>query len=120
MVNVDFLTIEYDNKVPVAFIEYKYLTADIQSSKHPSYQAIRWICDRTDLPFIAVRWSKTNGQWNFKAIPIFCADKILQEETSMNEIKYATFLYNIRGRKIPDEIIQKILNGSNQNHTPSP
>ena len=99
MVDIDFLVVEYDKAIPVAIIEYKHERAEIQKSGHPSYKAIKLICERAELPFFAVRYAD-DFEW-FSVIAINKrAQKIVKNTIQYSEEKYFEFLYKIRGRHL--------------------
>lgn len=107
MVDIDFLVVEYDQSRPVALIEYKDRAATVQHSSHPSYKALRWLCDQAQVPFYAVRYASNFSWW--RVIPVNAAARSVQDDTrEMNERRYVEWLYWMRGRSVPAGIIKEL------------
>lgn len=108
-VDLDFLLIEYDKGKVAALVEYKHETAKLQYSSHPTYKALIDLGNRADLPVFVCRYS--DDFTRYKAIPLNrIAKKILKDVKVMSEKEWVSFLYRIRGRKMPKEI-SDVLNG---------
>lgn len=121
--DLDWIVIEYDFRVPVALIDYK-LGLNYESLHHErfnlaivatlatGYTGPKHVGPKTDkgLPFFVV--SYRHDPWQFKIHPHNeAAREILPKETwnlILEEERYVRFLYWLRGRVAPDEIIQNI------------
>ncbi len=103
-VDIDFLLLEYDKGKACALIEYKNEHAALQCPSHPTYRAMIDLGNRANLPVMAVRY--TSDYKTFKVIPLNgVAKELLPERKVMEEKEYVTFLYGIRGRKVPDDVL---------------
>lgn len=104
-VDLDFLLIEYDRGTPSAIIEYKLEFAQEQYPTHPSYLALSKLGDRAGLPVYVVRYAQNFAWW--RVIPLNAvAKRALPERVEVNEKAFVTWLYQIRGLKVPEEIFQ--------------
>jgi hypothetical protein len=104
-VDVDFLLVEYDRSEPKAIIEYKSVDADMQTSKHPSYVALRKLADAAHLPLFAVRYGETYEWWNVTALNDAALTMQNGERLLLyfSEADYVRFLYEVvRGRPMPE------------------
>lgn len=106
-VDIDFLLIEFDTAVPVALIEYKQEHAQLQWSSHPSYRAICWLGTTANIPVFAVRYAE-DLTW-FKVTPLNpLAHDLLKEIKLFDETEYIGFLYHLRGRDVPPEVLNAV------------
>lgn len=104
-VDVDKLFIEYDQAKPVALVEYKHENAEPASSKHASIRALIEVGNRADLPVYGVRYAN-DFSW-FKVVPLNNVAKIfLSERQQMTESEYVAFLYRLRGRTMPANLLR--------------
>jgi len=90
---------------PAALVEYKNERAATQWSTHPSYRAMIKLGTRAGVPVFAVRYKSDFSEW--KVVPLNeLSRKFLPngERASMTEREYVSLLYEIRGRKPPDDI----------------
>lgn len=102
-VDIDFLLLEYDKGLPMAIIEYKMQQSKESSFEHPSYKALRVLCDKSAMPFFICRYSFDYS--TMEVIPVNeYAKKWLNQKTTMSEKDYVTMLYSIRQRKAPDDL----------------
>jgi hypothetical protein len=107
-VDLDFLFLEYDKGKAVAIVEYKHERAKPQMPLHPTYQAMRDLADRAGVPFFACRYK--NDFSEFLVVPLNGnAKSVLPARTAMTEAGWVSFLYQIRGRKIPESLIQSLM-----------
>jgi len=106
MVDIDFVVTEYDNAKPAAVIEYKNESAPMQNSNHPSYRALAELCDER-YPFFGVRYASDLTRW--QVIPLNNAAKSwIPKQRTMSEQNYVGLLYEIRGRKLPSDILKRL------------
>lgn len=102
-VDIDFLLLEYDNGAPVAIVEYKMQHSNESKFEHPSYKALKSLCDKSGLPFFICRYS-----FDYSSMEVIPANdyakKWLGRKTAMSEGDYVTLLYAIRNRKPPSEL----------------
>lgn len=107
MVDIDFLCAEYNHSKTVALVEYKNENAELQHPAHPSYRALRDLCDRAKLPFFAARYA-TDLSW-YKVTPLNgLAKSFIPIQKTMSEVEWVTFLYKLRGCKLPPNLFQEI------------
>jgi len=106
-----FKTMEYDNSIPVALIEYKHYNAKITLS-HPSIQAQKYLADCAKIPFMVVIYYPETH--HFYVIPMNDIAKEKHEwlasERMWNERNYVHMLYWLRKRPYPKEISDKMWN----------
>jgi len=103
MIDVDLLAVEYDRGKAVALVEYKNENAPVQSSSHPSYQALLDLGRRASIPVFACRYASDFSVWRVTPLNDWASARIA-EPTMMSEVEYVTFLYRLRGRELPDGI----------------
>lgn len=104
MLDIDFLVVEYDAGTPKAMIEYKDIRANICNSGHPSYRALRFLCNATKLPLFAVRYSLDFSHWRVIPINAFAVNKIKDTIELHSESDFVQWLYKLRGRDMPDDL----------------
>jgi len=117
IVDIDFLVVEYDYGVPKALIEYKNEHAEINfekitetSAAPQSYKALNILADNSQIPFFIVIY--TDNMKQYYVIPKNkYAERYVKTEKLLIETQYVEFLYQIRGRNIPIDIIKKISSG---------
>lgn len=107
-VDLDFLFLEYDRGKAVAIVEYKHERAKPQTSAHPTYQAMINLANRANIPIFACRYT---GDFSlFKVVALNDTGRQhLPERIEIDEARWVSFLYRVRGRKISQETIQKLL-----------
>ena len=106
-VDIDFLMIEYDRAKPIALVEYKHERAKPADPKSTTYRAIKTLSDLAGIPFFGVRYTSdfkkfTVARLNKKAEALLTARQV------MTELEYVQFLYRLRWRKVPTDIIDFI------------
>lgn len=88
--------IEYDNREPVAIIEYKSITA-VVNKDDANNTTLKRLADRASLPFFVVIYNQANVK--FGVVPLNdLALQLLPADVVMNEAQYQRFLLMIRGR----------------------
>lgn len=106
-VDIDFLMLEYDNSKPAALVEYKHERAKQAKSTHPSYKAMRALCDSSQIPLLAVRY--TQDLSSYLVVPLNAkASVFIPNRRPMTELEYVTLLYAIRNRTLPPEIAEAL------------
>jgi hypothetical protein len=104
-VDVDFLMIEYDQGKPVALVEYKNEHADPQDPKRPSYRAMSDLGTRGNIPVFAVRYTD-----DLSSFTVTWLNNIRRRDRfETNEEGYVRFLYNLRGRQVPQDKLDWII-----------
>lgn len=102
--DIDFLMLEYDAGQPSALVEYKNEHAALQYPTHPSYQALIELGDRAGIPVIACRYADDFKWW--RVIPLNQkAKEFVPERKEVTEKEFVTLLYKLRGRDIPQKIV---------------
>lgn len=125
--DLDWVVIEYDRRIPKALVDYKYGLSWAETEKDKSNLAAlsalaSGYCNCGDsgcgsrgngIPFVIVRY--TRQPWTFKIEPRNeCARATIlpespwDEKRELPERRYVGFLYWLGGRKVPQEILDKI------------
>jgi hypothetical protein len=105
-VDIDFLMIEYDKGKSVALVEYKNEHATTQNYSHPSYRAMVDLADRAGIPAFMCRYTDNLDKWTVDPINQRAKEKLKgAEQIELTEKRYVKFLYWLRGREVPDEIM---------------
>lgn len=106
-VDLDFLLLEYDHGKASAIIEYKNERSPKQYASHPTYQALIDLGNKANIPVIAVRYATDFSWW--KVTPLNGkAKQFIPQRKEMNEVDFVTLLYNIRGLKVPESVLENI------------
>ena len=107
-VDLDFLFLEYDHGKASALVEYKHERAPPQKPLHPTYQAMKDLCDRARLPFFACRYKGDYSEW--LVVPMNVEARThLPERKSMSMAGWVVFLYAVRGRTITEQKVQSMM-----------
>lgn len=111
--DIDFLLMEYDKCKVVAIIEYKNTHALKQTKSKPQYRALIDLGDKARVPVFNVRYSDDYSQYTVTALNEFAVSALPTAEQNpprktMTEKQYVSFLYWLRGRKAPAEIINSL------------
>lgn len=104
-VDLDFLFLEYDRGLPVAIIEYKHERAPLQWPQHPTYLAIRELGTRAQVPVFGVRYADDFSWWRVSPLNAL-AKEWIETQAEMTERAYVAFLYQIRGRQVPEALFE--------------
>ena len=105
--DIDCLFLEYDHGKPIAIIEYKNERAAEVNLNHPSINAIRSLANASHIPALIVRYS-TGFTW-FTITEINKCSAITAPKDKISELDYVTFMYLLRGKKIPMGIEDKLI-----------
>lgn len=109
--DIDFL--EYDHKLAVALVEYK-MRPNLQTCTTPqetdkgyaNIAALINLGNRASLPVFLVFYKH---KWNFVVTPLnHYAAQTQPPKGIISELQYVQFLYQLRGRHLPDEITAKL------------
>jgi len=121
--DLDFILAEYDKSVPVALIDYKHEhgTINLESANNRTLTALG---DMAGIPAFIVRYGHSNqdGWWGevpedsvpwFQIIPlnVYAHGADLPSnanDTKLSELVFVSWLYEMRGRKIPQAIVEII------------
>lgn len=103
-IDLDFLLLEYDRGKAVAIVEYKHEHADVQYASHPSYQALIDLGDRAGIPIFACRYAADFSWWRVTPLNKV-AKKYLNNQRTMSEKDWVSFLYSLRRRSVPKNIL---------------
>jgi len=122
--DLDFILTEYDRCVPIALIDYKHEHGVINLESANTRTLIA-LGDMAGIPAFIVRYghSKQDGWWGdvpedsvpwFQVIPlnVYAHGKDMpsnSNNTKLSELVFVSWLYELRGRKIPQDIVN-ILN----------
>src|SRR5262245_54673067 len=102
-VDIDFLLLEYDSGFPCALVEYKQLHGKPIVKSHPSFQALRSLCEPAKIPFFVVRYKLDEREKTFIVYPMntyawaHCADT----RRIMGETEFVRLLGKLRDKKVP-------------------
>lgn len=103
-VDIDWLVGEYDTGRIRALVEYKHHGAKEARSGHTSYRALRAMANDHGIPFFAVRYDGDNFTWyRVTALNPLGRERLGALQKTMTEYEYVFFMYEIRGRKPPQE-----------------
>lgn len=106
-VDLDFLLIEFDDCKPAALIEYKSEHAQKQYLSNPQFQVLINLGNMANLPAFFVRYAE-KFTW-FEITPLNAAAKNrLQNSVRVTEKKYVKFLYWLRNREAPAEVLNNL------------
>ena len=121
--DLDFILAEYDRCVPIALIDYKHEHGVINLESANTRTLIA-LGDMAGIPAFIVRYghSKQDGWWGdipedsvpwFQVIPlnVYAHGKDMpsnSNNTKLSELVFVTWLYDLRGRKIPQDIVNKL------------
>ena len=121
--DLDFILAEYDRCVPIALIDYNHEhdTINLESANTRTLVALG---DMAGIPAFIVRYghSKQDEWWGdvpedsvpwFQVIPlnVYAHGKDMpsnSNNTKLSELVFVTWLYDLRGRKIPQDIVNKL------------
>lgn len=108
--DLDFLLIEYDRAEPVALFEYKFYRGGPRLDlDQPSLKAFASLATRSDLPAFVAQYDV--GTWQYRLYPANEQAKAFVPRIRwFTEREYATLLYRLRNREIPDTLLGR-LNG---------
>jgi hypothetical protein len=110
MVDLDWMVIEYDHARAVALISWKHELAKEETKCN--FLAFSRLADDAHLPAFQVVYSATTPAW-FKREPMNqrARDLLRPSETGrqLNEVDFVTWIYQLRGRDIPDEVLAFLL-----------
>lgn len=108
-VDIDFLLAEYDNRRPVAIIDYKHYLNESWRCDRSNIEALShfYAEDGSQLPFFVVRY-KPSTVWQFKPHPVNTAGSAVADSFSLGygnkvlmEPEYVAWMYRMRGRPVP-------------------
>jgi hypothetical protein len=105
--DLDFPVLEYDGGKPAALIDYKYCCANVDVN-NPSLRALTILASNSLIPALVVRYDP--DEWLFTLFPLNREAKALcRPYQVMCECEFVSFLYQIRGRFLPLEIMSGLL-----------
>lgn len=102
MVDIDLLVAEYDKCIPIALVEYKWETHTPRLSG-ANYQVLRELANRANIPFFVCGYKGDLTRWYLYPANKL-ALKVLPSHTDYTEEEYVTFLYQLKGLTIPENI----------------
>ena len=121
--DLDFILAEYDRCVPIALIDYKHEHGVINLESANTRTLIA-LGDMAGIPAFIVRYghSKQDEWWGdvpedsvpwFQVIPlnVYAHGKDMpsnSNNTKLSELVFVTWLYDLRGRKIPQSVVDTI------------
>jgi hypothetical protein len=121
--DLDFILAEYDRCVPMALIDYKHEHGVI-NLESANIRTLIALGDMAGLPAFIVRYGHSNqdGWWGevpedstpwFQVIPlnVYAHGTDLpsnDNNTKLSELVFVSWLYDMRGRKIPQDIVNII------------
>lgn len=107
-VDIDFLLVEYDNATPVAIIDYKHTRARAVDKGLASYIALRKLGDTAGLPVFIVVYADDLCAWSVTGLNVHGKRMVPTVRCYSSELEYVTWLYELRGRSIPDHIVTSL------------
>lgn len=112
MTDIDFLVVDYDRLKPVAIIEYKNEHAKPFTADNANYLALRNLANMAGLPVFVVIY--TDGITSFHVDAMNGIAKKFVHNLSplyMKPERYAKFLYALRDRVPPEDVMEKVRKG---------
>jgi hypothetical protein len=106
-VDIDLLLIEYDTATPVALIEYKNEHAYSGHTSWSTWHALETLANNALLPLFQVIYSSDFSRWQVRPMNYIARYRIPQP-VEMNEPDFVRFLYSIRGREVPLEVLENL------------
>ena len=103
MVDIDLLVAEYDKRIPVALVEYKWETRTPRLSG-PNYQVLQELANRARVPFFVCGYKGDFTRWYVHAGNKLALDALKASRQEWTEEEYVTFLYQLKGLTIPENI----------------
>jgi hypothetical protein len=103
MVDIDFLALEYDDGKAVAIVEYKHEGAMPQDYMNKSYQALKDLANKAQLPLFAVWYSRDFTSWKVDVLNKY-AKAVAPSKAILTEKEYVEFLYSLRMRVLPNNL----------------
>ncbi len=107
-VDIDFLVAEYNVGEPVALVEYKHeATKKPLELEHPTYRALRSLCERAGLPFMVVYYRV--DPWRFLVLPVNDrAQALYRGPRSLSEQRFVKSLYILRERVVEEHVLARL------------
>lgn len=103
MVDIDLLVAEYDKRIPIVLVEYKWETRTPRLSG-ANYQVLRKLADRAGIPFFVCGYKGDFTRWYIHAGNKLALDPLKASHQEWTEEEYVTFLYQLKGLTIPENI----------------
>ncbi len=107
MTDIDLVAVAYDRAAPVALIEYKYARQTIHRFNNTSnVRALTRLADMAGLP-AWVAYYRVHS-WSYQIIPLNDKARVLfgnEPFISLCEDEYVEILYQVRGRKMPADVL---------------
>jgi len=98
-----FLGIEANYQMPIALVEYKHEFTPPQKITQWSFKVLSNLGTIAGLPVFAVRYANDWSWWNVVPINKKAKEKLPQRK-EMSEFEYVSFLYGLRGQKMPVDV----------------
>ena len=103
MVDIDLLVVEYDKRIPIALVEYKWETRTPRLYG-ANYEALRELADRARIPFFVCGYKSDFTRWYVHAGNKQSQELLKTTRQEWAEEEYVTFLYQLKGLTIPENI----------------
>jgi len=104
IVDIDFLVVEYDEKKPIALVEYKHEHAKNPNFDDANYTTLKTLGDWAGLPVFNARYADDYSWFKLTPLNAMAEARLPPEHRMMTERQYVDFLYWLRGRLIPPEV----------------
>lgn len=105
-VDIDFLMCEYDQGEPVAIVEYKNEHHDPHKTSPTAYKALVRLGDMANIPVIKCTYSDDLSSFTIAPLNHYARETMQRpDKITITEKQYVQFLYFMRNRKTPDEIL---------------
>lgn len=104
-VDLDFVLVEYASGKPKAIVDYKHENATAVDPRHPSFAAIRSLCEWHEPPLPCWIAYYRDQPWRYKVKPLNerAEDLFGHDPAWMTEREYVAMLYLIRFREVPEQ-----------------
>jgi hypothetical protein len=121
--DLDFIMVEYDNREPIAFVEYKAKKLpDGYLLKDANIEVLWKLARLASRPAFIVEYYKQDGvrRWAVTGIDKLAANKMsyftktmqIKHRVECTELEYVSFLYWLRGREMPPQVASYIQENS--------
>ena len=102
-VDIDWLLVEYDRRVPVALIDYQHAAGSLDAKLGGSnLEAFTRLADMAGLPAFVVRYRQP---WEFSPYGLNdIALGVMPDARRLDEESYVRWLYRLRGRRMPESV----------------
>ena len=108
-VDIDFLMVEYNRRIPVALVEYKNEHAEPPDLRSANFDAIRVLANDSRIPFYLCRYGTDYSWFEVTALTHLARQCLGGDKVTLSERQYVKFLYNHRRQEMPEDVKAKLI-----------